>query len=52
MRIRVQDILEMLAGGMSEQEILDDFPYVELEDIRASLAYAASHLDPTVIASR
>lgn len=42
MRIRVTDILEMLAGGASEQEILTDYPYLESEDIRAALTYAAS----------
>jgi uncharacterized protein (DUF433 family) len=41
-RMRVTDILAMLAEGVSEEVILADFPYVELEDIRASLAYAAS----------
>ena len=41
MRITVYDVLEYLAGGMSEQEILEDFPELTLEDIRACLAYAA-----------
>lgn len=41
LRITVYDILEYLASGMSEAEILDDFPYLEPEDIRASLAFAA-----------
>jgi len=41
MRIRVQDILEMLAGGMSNETILTDFDYLELDDIRASLAFVA-----------
>jgi uncharacterized protein (DUF433 family) len=41
MRITVRDVLEYLAGGMSEDEILADFPYLTLEDIRACLAYAA-----------
>jgi uncharacterized protein (DUF433 family) len=40
-RITVGDILEYLAGGMSEDEILTDFPQVAREDIRACLAYAA-----------
>ena len=40
-RLRVTDILEMLAGGADEAEILADFPYVKAEDIRACLAYAA-----------
>ena len=41
MRITVQDILEYLAGGMSESEILEDFPELTSEDIRACLAFAA-----------
>ncbi len=41
MRITVQDILEYLAGGMSEEEILSDFPELTSEDIRACLAFAA-----------
>ncbi|MBS1770125.1 MAG: DUF433 domain-containing protein [Acidobacteria bacterium] len=42
MRITVQDILEYLAGGMSEEEILADFPELTREDIRACLAFAAN----------
>ena len=45
MRIRVIDVLEMLAGGASEAEILRDYPDLEPSDIRASLAYAAATLD-------
>lgn len=41
-RMRVSDILEMLSIGISEDEIIQDFAYIELEDIRACLAYAAS----------
>lgn len=41
MRITVYDVLEYLASGMSQQEILDDLPYLTAEDIRACLAYAA-----------
>ena len=41
MRITVYDILEYLASGMSEQEILNDFPELEIDDIRACLAFAA-----------
>jgi uncharacterized protein (DUF433 family) len=41
MRITVYDVLSYLAAGMSEAEILDDFPYLTAEDIRACLAYAA-----------
>ncbi|MFM8444437.1 MAG: DUF433 domain-containing protein [Methylococcus sp.] len=40
-RITVYDILEYMAGGMSEAEILEDFPSLRTEHIRASLAFAA-----------
>jgi uncharacterized protein (DUF433 family) len=42
MRIAVYDVLEYLASGMSEQEILSDFPYLTKEDILASLSFAAT----------
>ncbi|MEH3047249.1 DUF433 domain-containing protein [Sphingomonas adhaesiva] len=48
-RIRVVDILEMLAGGSSESEILADFPALSGDDIRASLAYAARAIDHKVV---
>lgn len=41
MRIRVSDILEMLANGVLVEEILNDFPDLEADDIRASLMFAA-----------
>jgi uncharacterized protein (DUF433 family) len=41
-RITVYDVLEYLAGGMSEDQILADFPDLQLEDIRACLAFAAA----------
>lgn len=41
MRITVQDVLEYLAGGMSVEEILSDFPELTREDIQACLAFAA-----------
>ena len=44
MRITVQDILEYLASDMTTDEVLTDFPYLEREDILASLAYAAQRL--------
>jgi uncharacterized protein (DUF433 family) len=40
-RITVGDVLSYLAGGMSEAEVLADFPQLKLEDIRACLAFAA-----------
>lgn len=45
MRIRVSDILEMLAENVSAAEILADFPDWEPEDIQACLLFAARHTD-------
>ena len=41
MRIRVSDVLELLAEGQSHEEILEAYPYLELDDIAACLRYAA-----------
>lgn len=41
MRITLYDVLEYLASGMTVEEILDDFPYLTEEDVRACLSYAA-----------
>lgn len=43
MRFTVAQMLELLAGGMNFQEILEDYPFIEQEDIQACLLYA-SHL--------
>lgn len=45
MRIRVSDVLEMLGQGVSPEEILEDFPDLEPDDIRACLMFAARRLD-------
>ena len=45
MRIRVSDILEMLAEGVGQPEILADFPDLEAEDIKACLMLAARRFD-------
>ena len=51
-RMRVVDILEMLAGGATEAEILDDFPFISVEDIRACLQFAAEQITrPLAIAA-
>jgi len=49
MRIRVTDILEMLAGGADRAEILEDYPYLEDADITAVLQYAAHQIDHPVL---
>jgi uncharacterized protein (DUF433 family) len=40
LRVRVKDILEMLAGGSARAEILSDFPYLQDEDITAALEFS------------
>jgi uncharacterized protein (DUF433 family) len=49
MRIRVADVLEMLASGMSHADGLQAFPYLEEDDIRAALAWAAKGLEHPVV---
>jgi len=44
-----QDVLDLLAAGVSEADILADFPYLEAEDIRACLAYAAEEADHPIL---
>ena len=51
MRITVGDVLGWLASGMSEAEILDDFPELTEADIRASLAFAAERERSTAVAA-
>jgi uncharacterized protein (DUF433 family) len=49
MRFRVTDILELLASNVSKEEILEDFPDLETEDIQAALLYASIRLNGTII---
>lgn len=49
MRIGVAHVLEMLAAGMTVDEILADFPYLEADDVRASLAYAAVQMGSSAV---
>jgi uncharacterized protein (DUF433 family) len=51
MRIRVIDVLELLAAGESAEDILAEYPYLESDDIAASLLYAARQLDHPVVAA-
>ena len=48
-RIRVCDILELLGSGASYQEILEDYPFLEQNDINACLLYAAQQTDHLVL---
>jgi uncharacterized protein (DUF433 family) len=51
MRVRVIDVLELVAAGETPEEILGDYPYLEPDDIAASLLYAARQLDHPVVAA-
>lgn len=44
MRIRVVDVLDLLANGLNADEIVEELPDLEREDIRACLAYASRHV--------
>jgi uncharacterized protein (DUF433 family) len=49
MRIRVIDVLDLLAAGMSREEILSDHPELEDEDIEASLKFARDRVDHPIV---
>jgi uncharacterized protein (DUF433 family) len=50
MRIRVSDVLDLLASGATPDEVLRDYPYLEAADLQAVLKYAARRLNhPTIV---
>lgn len=49
MRIRVADVLELFAAGLSAEQILDEMPDLEREDLQACLQYAARRIDHPVL---
>jgi uncharacterized protein (DUF433 family) len=49
-RMRVSDVLDLIAAGAGREEILEDYPFLEFEDITAALTYAAHQTDHTVLA--
>lgn len=51
MRIRVIDVLDLFAAGLSAEQILEEMPDLEKEDLQAALQYAARRLDHPVIAA-
>ena len=48
-RMRVSDVLALLAAGADEAEILGDYPYLESDDIKAVLEYAAAQADHAIL---
>jgi uncharacterized protein (DUF433 family) len=51
MRIRVIDVLDLFAAGLTAEQILEEMPDLEMEDLRAVLRYAARRLDHPVLVS-
>ncbi|MEW6495740.1 MAG: DUF433 domain-containing protein [Cyanobacteriota bacterium] len=51
MRIRVSDILDLLAASLSFEQILEEMPDLEMDDLKAALLYAARKLDHPVLAA-
>lgn len=51
LRVRVRDVLDLLAAGASHEEILADYPYLEAEDIVAALEFAARQSDHPILRS-
>lgn len=51
MRIRVIDVLDLFAAGLSAEQILEEMPDLEMDDLKASLLYAARSLDHPVLAA-
>lgn len=49
LRIRVKDILDLLASGATPEEVLADYPYLQREDISAALEYAAQQADHAIL---
>ena len=50
MRIRVTDVLELLANGLNHDDVLEEFPDLEREDIQACLRFASQRFDHPVVA--
>lgn len=51
LRIRVVDILQLLAAGLSAEGVVEELPDLQLEDVRAALLYASQRLDHPILAA-
>lgn len=51
MRIRVMDVLDLFASGLTSEQILDEMPDLEADDLKACLAYARRRMDHPVLAA-
>ena len=51
LRIRVRDVLDLLASGLSAEQVLEELPDLEREDISAALRFASSRVDHPIVAA-
>jgi uncharacterized protein (DUF433 family) len=51
MRIRVVDVLDLFAAGLNAEQILQELPDLEMDDVKAALQYAARRMDSPVLAA-
>jgi len=51
MRVRVSDVLELLASGLTTEQVLQELPYLEPEDLQACLRYAAREIDHPILSN-
>jgi len=51
LRIRVIDVLDLLAAGLSTEQVIEELPDLEPDDVAAALRYASQRLDPPVLAA-
>jgi len=51
MRIRVADVLDLLANGLNPEDIVEELPDLELDDVRASIQYASKKLNHAILAA-
>ncbi len=51
MRVRVSDVLDLLAAGLAPEKVLQELPYLESDDIRACLQYASRQVDHPALAA-
>lgn len=49
MRIRVSDILDLFAAGLSAEQILEELPDLEMDDLKAALTYASRQLNQPIL---
>lgn len=52
MRIRVSDVLDLFAAGLSAEEILEEMPDLESEDLKAALSYASRKINHSILVAR